>query len=342
MARRNLLAEAQVTAAAQVAPQIAALGEALQQARADRNSAIHAAAAANAGIAHAIHLAGSSVKKGYRGAQALAAPGQSYSNSQYGAAAGAERSLGTTALASSLANSLKELSDRRISAAAGRAYATQRALGDYEGKVAGVQSKRQSLAAQQGLLTGAAYSKLSESQADRNLRLSLQRESESFTAGQNRLGRKQDRILTNRKITADAIATENAQEFTAGQNAKNRRAARRNTVYSQNQQNKRARLAARGTGGGGPKPSADHVYKGRTSIELIRGEYAKGGSMHTVAEDARKKGYPEPIINAAADLHTKGHISPQGVRKLEQLGYTVPKEWTGIQVRPHTRRRKGQ
>lgn len=335
MARRDLLAEAQVQAAAQTAPQVAALSEALTQARADRNSAIRAAAAANAGIAHAIHLAGPAVKAGYTGAQKLAAPPQGYSDERYGRAAGSEQRLGTTALASSLANSLKELSDRRISAAAGRAYATSKAQADYAGNAASIASKRQALASQEGLLTASALSKLTEAMAGRkNQRLMQER---SIASAQT--------IAANTQAAEDARLL-SSQSFTASENAAGRKfkhhedAAGRKFTAGQNAAKLAADAAkAQKKAAQAPKPTATEL-KGRQNIQILKDHYDSTGDMSKAAADARKQGYPEPVIGAAADLHSKGYVTPQNVQKLKVLGYSVPKEWTGVQVRPHTRKRR--
>jgi hypothetical protein len=340
MARRNLLYEARVQAAAQVAPQIAALSEALQQARADRNAAIRTAAATSRGIGRAINRAGPSVKRAYSGAVGLGAPSQEFKSDAYRQSAANERAVTGTALASSLGNALKELSDRRIEAAAGRAYRTQAALGQYAGDVAKVQSKRQSLAAQEGLLAASNFSKLTEKQADRDLRVDLQNDAQAFQGRESMLQRKNTRLNASRQIAATNLNREDTQSFQAHQNALGRRASRKNTVYSQRQQNRRAALG--GSAGGGPKPTATTTYKGRQAIQGWVDQYRSSGDMSSVAAKAKKQGVPSPILLAAANLYDKGYIAPREVKALRNMGVVVPKDWTAQVVKPYVRKRRGK
>lgn len=343
MARRNLQYEAQVQAQAQVAPQVYALQEALAQARADRNSAIHAAATAYKGVSGAIHRAGPQVRKNFRESQRMAAGTDAITapalagNPTIAAAAAHEGRVASHVLSRRLADRLSDLSDRRIAAAAGRAFQVGKAAADYSATAAGIQSKRQNLAAQEGLLAASNFSKLTESQADRDLRVNLQDDAQAFQGHQNALSRRQDALDRASRAKSDAAQ----REFTAEQNALSRRATRRNTVYSQRQQNRRTAMSNRGSTAG-PKPSADTTFKGRQAIQAWRDTYDADGDMSTTAGKARKKGVPSPIYNAAADLHSKDYISPKGIRDLANMGIVVPKEWTPQFVKPYARKRRSR
>lgn len=346
MARRNLQYEAQVQAQAQVAPQVYALQEALAQARADRNSAIHAAATAYKGVSGAIHRAGPQVRKNFRESQRMAAGTDAITapalagNPTIAAAAAHEGRVASHVLSRRLADRLSDLSDRRIAAAAGRAFQVGKAAADYSATAAGIQSKRQNLAAQEGLLAASNFSKLTESQADRDLRVRLQDDAQSFdaaklaseqsfTAHQNALGRRADRIETGMELRGKRAD----RQFTAEQNALQRKNSR-----------DIARINKRGSGGSssGPQPTAATTFKGRQAIEAWKDQYAASGDMSKVASDARKKNVPAAIINAAANLHSKGYIAPREVQALERMGIAIPQEWKPQVIRPHLRKRRSR
>jgi hypothetical protein len=342
MARRNLVYEAQVQAQAQVAPQFAALQEALVQARADRNAAIHVAAATSRGVGRAINRAGPQVRAAYKTSK-LAAPAANYGSADYAQVSRNEQAVTGTALASSLGNALKELSDRRIEAAAGRAFRTQKALSDYQSAAATIATRRQSIAGQEGLYAASAYSKLAENQAQRDFQAQMKASEQAFSAHQNALSRRQQALT--RQASAGQHAADQAAQ--AHQNALSRRASHANTVYSQRQQNTRQQrqIAASGSkskAASGPKPTAALTYAGRQSILAWKHEYDRVGDGNVVAKDARGQKVPETIIRAAANLHYKNYIAPREVNELRNMGVVVPKEWQGVQVRPHTRRRRGR
>lgn len=336
MARRDLLQEARVTAAAEVAPQIAALSEALSQARSDRNAAIHTAAAGSKGIGRAINRAQGTIKRAYKDTAGLGAAPQSYSGGAYAGAAQNERAVTGTVLASSLANALKEGSDRRIEAAAGRAYRSAAAEGAYRTQVAGIQTKRQSVAAQEGLLAGAALSKLTEAAAGRKNQRILQSQRLDSQAS----------LQTERLASQEAVAGARLQS-SAHQSALGRRQQKLNRIAVGNRQDKSIAAADRRAGvkgaNGGVKPTSAHVYKGRQSIQVLADHYKTSGQkMHKVAAEARKQGYPETIIQAASQLATNKPIHPSLEKKLNDLGYTIPPEWQGVTVKPHVRRRRSK
>lgn len=350
MARRNLLAEAQVQAAAEVAPQVAALNEALAQARADRNSAIRAASTVYAGVSGTIHRAGPQVRQVYSGAKkqaqgddALAQGILSKLPSSGGvdtirAAYAHEGAVGGTVIAKALASRLADLSDRRIAARAGQAFATNKAQADYSAAAATNASKRSALAQQQGLLTGSAFSKLTEAAAGRRNQRLMQQESENFqasqsqadhafTAHQNALGRRSDRINTGISARGDASKLEQQQQFTASQNAKDRQLRRD---------------LAKQSGSAATKAPTGASIKGRNDIQALVDQYKRSGDYSSVAKKAKKAGFHDSIIFAASNLASKGYIAPREVRDLAAVGIDLPKEWTGVTVRPHVRRRRSK
>jgi hypothetical protein len=343
MARRNLLAEAQVTAAAQTAPQIAALSEALQQSRADRNFAISAAATAYHGLSGAIHRAGPQVKgiysdaaKGAAGTDAIARPAIA-GNPTIAAAYGHEASVGGGVLAKAMASRLADLSDKRIAAAAGRAYSVTKATSDYAAAAATNLNKRQNVAAQQGLLTGANLSKLTEAQAGRDLQQSLtnQKLASQATLQSQRLA-SQESVAGARLRSSDHRA------------ALSRRQQKLGRIDQGKRQDKQIAAADRRAGAqvGGLRPTATQVFKGRDQILAVKNQYqsgiAAGKKLHEIAADGRTHGVHEQYLGAGADLATKGYITPPNVKRLNDLGVPVPKEWQGVPVKPHLRKPRGK
>lgn len=346
MARRNLLAEAQVTAAAQVAPQFQALDAALQQARADRDSAISAAATAYHGLSGAIHRAGPQVRKVYSGAQRSARGTDVIAKTQLGALASSpgvdvvkaayahEGAVGGTVIAKALASRLADLSDRRIASAAGRAFQVSKANSDYSAAAATNAEKRQGVAQQEGLLTGANFSKLTEAAAGRrNQRLMQERSLNSQANLQS------ERLASSERV---ADARLRSSEHTSALSRRQQKLGRIDRAKLQTQRlNAQARTQAHKTASG-PKPTAATTFKGTQAIQAWVDQYKADGDMSTTADKARKQGIPSPIYNAAADIHSKGYISPAGVAALGRMGIAIPKAWTGVQVKPHTRKRRGQ
>lgn len=354
MARRNLYAEAEAIAASQFAPQVAALGEALTQAKADRNAALHTAAAASKGIGRAINRAGSSVKKAYDLKGLGLGGGQSYSSGAYGAAAANERAVTGTALASSLANSLKELSDRRIEAAAGRAYRSAAAQGDYAASVSKIRSQRQSLAGQQGLATAATLSKLTEAQAGRDFtahenelsRLATANENAAqrqFTHHEDALDRRNSRINAGRSADAELTKLASQQQFTATQNAKSRKNAR--IIAGMRTDPDTASVTQHVAGQRQKIRQAADWYEALNSgkaavVPTGKGKTKTIKSMPELHRFLSENGAPQSVIFAASNLGTKGYVAPREVKALQDLGVTVPKDWTGVTIKPHTRRRR--
>ena len=344
MARRNLLAEAQAVGAAQVAPQVAALQNALSQAVADRNFAIHAAASAYQGMSGAIHRAGPQIRKNYREAQssaratdAITAPAIAGSP-VIAAAAAHEGRTGGRIIASQLAARLSDLSNRRIAAAAGRAFQVGKAVTDYNITAATNAQKMQQVGAQQGLYTAAALSKLTESAAGRqNQRLMQERSLNSQAALQSNSLASQQAIAGARLQSSEAIAGARlrSSEHNAALSRRQQKLGRQNQRFLQNQ-----RLKEKSTS---PAALSSTTIKGRQSILAWKQAYDKNPhNMSAVHAEAQSKNVPQTIIYAASNLSSKGYIAPREVHELQLMGVSVPKEWTGVQVQSHTRRRRGK
>lgn len=329
--------QAQLQAAAQVAPEYAALGAALSQAIAERDTAIHSGRAAFKGISGAIHKAGPRVKKAYSNAQGQSAAAEGLANqtfaslgpsaAPFAAASAREKAVGINVLAQSKANAQKELSDRRIQAAAGAAFAHQKAVGNYAAKSSEIAQKHQQVAQREGLYAANALAKLEQHQADQQFQATQNAIQRNFQGHENALSRRTSTLNSIRGARAVGARQEDQQAFQAGENRKSRAQQRS--------------LANAGKGAARP-PEA--VFKGRNAILAVEGKYradtASGKKLHEIAADARKNGVAEPILAAGADRATKGYITPYNVKRLQQLGIDVPKEWQGVQVRPHTRKRR--
>jgi hypothetical protein len=328
---RNLLYEAQATAQAQVAPQFAALQEALATARADRDSAIRTAAVASRGLGRAINRAGPSIKAAYKTGK-LAAAGAKYGSADYAQVARNEQAVTGTALASSRANALKELSDRRIEAAAGRAFRTQKALSDYQSAAATIATRRQSVAAQYGALTASAYSKLAEAQAQRDFQAQMKASEQAFSAHQNALSRRQQELTREAESSRQA----STQAFQAHQNALGRRASRRNLVYTQKQQNQRTAK----TSSAPTKTQIARTDVYLKTIQAYKADQAKNRPLSQTTREAVKAGVPQAVANAAAEYAKRGHIAPTTADNLRAFGIVVPKSQVGVPIRAHTRRRR--
>lgn len=327
----NIRRQAQIEAALKVAPQQAALREALGQAVADRDAAIRAAAAASKGISAAIQQGRKRNRTVYskaleQGNRITATVDSSLAGlggvaTAHRASLVRERGVGQERLSESLANSLREMSDRKIEAQAGRAYRTQAAQGQYAGEKAKIGQQRLDLAAVQGMTAEKVYGDLLEKAEDRSFKATQSALQREFQSTQNLLNRKNQRNLAKSAQRARRREGETDRQFKARQNALNRQ----NAVAINNADNA-ASLAKKRASARGKPPSATALRGRKTILEGVQ-TYKSKDNMRDAAKDMRDEGVPEPIVAGAADMFSKGYITPYNARRLRQLGVTVPRAW---------------
>lgn len=336
MIRRDLWAEAQAQGALRVAPQQAALGEALAQAIADRDSAIRAASVASRGISAAIaqgrkrnrSVYGKALEQGNR---ITASVDSALANlggvaTAHRASLVRERGVGQERLSESLANSLREMSDRKIEAAAGRAWRMQAARGEYAGEKAKIGARRADLAREQGLAASVAYGGLLEKESQREFTATQNALQREFQGTQNLLSRKNQRNLAKSAQRARRLEGETDRQFRARQKALDRANAQAmNNADNATSLAKSQRAAA-------AKPPSATALKGRNTILEVAQKYRQdkraGKGMAETAKGFRGEGLPEPLLAAGADMASRGYVTPYNAQRLRQLGVTVPRAWT--------------
>lgn len=340
----SLVQQARITAAARTAPQKIALAEALQQAIADRNAALRAATVSNHGINVAIHQAKPELRHAYGDALSQGASVTGMTAGLTGAAGARENAVGVARIAESRANALADLSDRRISAAAGAAYQRGKALADYVAEKGKLGTKQDAIAAQEGLYASDTLNKLEQHASDQAFQANQQGQRLSAQSHENALSRRNSRInaAMNREATSGRAQAQ--QDFTAHQNALSRRQQKLGRIDTGRRQTQRleAQAKAQAKKAAEPKLTATEV-KGRQTIIQIRDVYHQnaGKPLKEIAGNVRKQGggkLPEPLVGAGADMATKGYVTPENVQKLRDIGVTVPKHWQGTPVRAHSRK----
>jgi hypothetical protein len=333
--------QAQAEAYLRVAPQLSALAGAVTAAKADRNAALHAATGAYRGISGAIHQAGPQQRRVYTEAQRSAhgtdviarqtlsqlasSPGVDTIKAAYAH----EGAVGGQVIAKQMASRLADLSDRRIEAAAGAAFAKQKALSSYAAERSKLNTRGLDIAREQGAAADASFGKLTQAEEDRTLKRDLQSQelrSRSILQG---------RRLASAENVAEAQIGSREHVAALGRREKSIQGAK-------NRQNQRslAQTRAGAKSGAQFKPSKDQIAQTENYYKAINGyitDAKKKIAMRHTAANYDKLGVPRQITNAAADYVTKGHITPKSAQELQAIGVVVPKSHVGVQVRPHTR-----
>jgi hypothetical protein len=199
MAPGDLIRQAQNEATLRFGPQRFALKELIAQALQARDMALHAAAGAERGIQASIAAARGETARTYAQAaqtttgtrglvdQTLANLGAGAT--PFAAAIARERGGATDRLTEGKANTLQELTQRRLEASSGRAFATQHATDQFNQDLGKVQRGYQEVASEQGAFVQGRTGELRKEAADRKFQRDL---AELTQAGEN----KRTRITT--------------------------------------------------------------------------------------------------------------------------------------------------
>lgn len=349
----KLRQQAEAEAVLRYAPQRASLQASLAQAIADRNSAIDAAATVYAGASGAIRRAGPQVRTVYRDARRSAAGADAVARktldglaSSAGvdtikAAYAREGAVGGAVVAKALAARLADLSDRRIAAAAGRAFAVNRAASTYSAAAATNAAKQSDLAAQQGVFAQTRLGALENEEVGRQLQRDLQSQ---------RL-RSQSQLQTER-LQSQAQLQSQRLDATAREGMRTRRNARSLArIRSSNAK------PARGPGSLTQAQETDRldaigriasVIESAPSVPVTKNGSVVGQRKPTEKEIRQSllsgqspigRPVPADLINVAMELAQKGWLSAPNARVLQARGLRVPKAWQPTVVSPHLRRR---
>lgn len=177
------LSQAQNEALVRYGPQRFALQQLISQALQTRDLALHAAAGAERGIQAAISQARGETQKNYGSALATTGDTRSLVDAAlahlggaaqpFQAAIAGERGAATDRLTTGEAGALQNLTDRRLQAASGRAFATQHATDQFSRDVGQVRQSYEALAGEQGAFTQGRVAELKKESADRQFQYDL-------------------------------------------------------------------------------------------------------------------------------------------------------------------------
>lgn len=182
--------QAQNEALVRFGPQRFALQQLIAQALQTRDLGIHAAAGAERGIQAAITQARGETQHNY--GTALATTGDTRSlvdaalahlgsaANPFAAAIAGERGAANDRMTLGETSALQDLTDRRLQAASGRAFATQHATDQYAKDIGQVRQSYEELANEQGAFTQGRVAELKKEAADRQFQYDLAR----YTQGQ--------------------------------------------------------------------------------------------------------------------------------------------------------------
>lgn len=335
-----LTTQAQNEALVRFGPQRFALRELIQQAITARDLALHAAAGAERGIQAAIGAARHETVQNYQDAtatttgtrglvdQALANLGPGAS--PFAAALARERGAATDRLTTGQANSLQDLTNRRLEAASGRAYTTQAATTQFNNDIGKVQRSYQELAAEQGAFTQGRIGELRKEAADRQFQRDLADMRNQTTQ------RGQDLAHTDRQ----AAIKQRQQAAANKKNAAGNKPPRHGVgSLTQPQEN-----SVKDTIGSvvsvitnppafedPPKGSPPGTKGPRLTHERMV-QHLRNGT------NPLGKPIPQDIIRIAYDLRDNGgHLSATGIKLVHARGMHVPPEWMPQPTDPSAR-----
>lgn len=225
------LSQAQNEALVRYGPQRFALQQLIMQALQTRDLAVHAALGASRGIQSTINQARGETAGNY--ATALATTGDTRAlvdsalakvgggaASPFQAAIAGERGAATDRLTLGEANALQDLTNRRVQAASGAAFATQHATDQFARDVNQVRQSYEQLAGEQGAFTQGRVAELKKEAADRQFQYDLAQYSQSEQNQRSRISARtqrrgqdlthQDRQAATQQRHQDATARLNA------------------------------------------------------------------------------------------------------------------------------------
>jgi hypothetical protein len=341
MAPGDLIRQAQNEATLRFGPQRFALKELIAQALQARDMALHAAAGAERGIQASIAAARGETARTYAQAaqtttgtrglvdQTLANLGAGAT--PFAAAIARERGGATDRLTEGKANTLQELTQRRLEASSGRAFATQHATDQFNQDLGKVQRGYQEVASEQGAFVQGRTGELRKEAADRK----FQRDLAELTQASKTSGRGSRRAPRSAGRTS---ATPTGRRRSAAQGAARKRRRRRPPPN-------RPRSGVGSLTQGEENDVKDSITK---VVSIITNppafedppKGAKPGAkgprlthqrmLQHLRNGTNPLGEPQPddIIQIAYDLRDNGGVlSSKGIRLVHSRGMHVPKEW---------------
>lgn len=188
--------QAKAEAVVRYGPQRFALQELIAQLIDTRNQKLHAARGAERAIQHVISVGRGETQRNYDRAEATTAGTHAMVDealqslgagaAPFAAAIARERGGTTDRLTESEANSLQDLTNRRLEAASGRAYAENAATSEYTSGLGKIQRSYQELAQEEGAFTQGRIGELRKEAADRAFQRDLAQMRDTTTRrGQN-------------------------------------------------------------------------------------------------------------------------------------------------------------
>lgn len=354
---RTLRRQAQAEATLRTAPEASVLREMLMQAMSDRDTAIAAATGAARGVTSAVNKAGPSLKKAYGSAidesHGTAATIDA-TLSQMGASAGPvqaamarERGTGADRLSASLASALSELSNRRVEAAAGRAQATNAALGEYSSTKDKLTRQALDLSNQSGLYASTRYGELTADERKAARDAHQKAVDRRFTAKQNAANRRNSRLTSGVDAKGQVIPggpkdgkAKTAKPLTAAEQRTRgeKLAAAKSQIGQAQTWIQRFRT--------GSKPMSDEqirqllstgapaktVTKEVPVMDPATGKAKTDARGQTVTREQKTTGDPVPkldadFIQAALDLEKQGYLTSSTIHALRGRRIHIIQDW---------------
>jgi hypothetical protein len=329
-------------------PESFALREMLRQAIADRDTAISAAIGSRKTLSAAIDRAVPEIQTGHQRALETATGSRAMVDQALSGVQGGGADLIRTAvtrerggtdarLSESLASALKDLSNRRVEAAAGEASAKRQATAKYGDTVGQAQRRFVDLQREQGAFEAGRVGELQKEASDRafqrelaelNIEATDRRDRRSDRrqrqeSAAERRSERADRNLDRAEYIAKYGIT--PEQAAAGKKPKRNRSredverVRKTTVQYRHKISE----------------AMGHVRKmqeGGLKKDRIFGELRTGGSRPIVKEGKKSGTYKWPSydpvqIRAAIDLADLGYLRQKTVHDLRMSGMSVPREW---------------
>lgn len=342
MAPGDLIRQAQNEATLRFGPQRFALKELIAQALQARDMALHAAAGAERGIQASIAAARGETARTYAQAaqtttgtrglvdQTLANLGAGAS--PFAAAIARERGGATDRLTEGKANTLQELTQRRLEASSGRAFATQHATDQFNQDLGKVQRGYQEVASEQGAFVQGRTGELRKEAADR----AFQRDLAEYTQGQQN---KRTRTAARTQRRGQDLSHSDRQAAIDQRRAAARARDRKKTAAD------RPRTGVGSLTQGEENDVKDSITQVVSVItnpppfeDPPKGAQpgAKGPKLthQRMLQHLRNgtnplgKPVPDDLIQIAYDLRDNGGVlSAKGIRLVHSRGMHVPKEW---------------
>lgn len=363
--RRTLRRQAKAEAYLRTAPQASALREMLAQAVSDRDSAIKAATGAATGVTHAINAARPQIEKVYGGAigqantisqtvderlQGMGAPA-----SPIRASIERERGVGQVRLSESLANALTDLSNQRVSAAAGRAYATENALNTYTGDKAKIGRQAMDLAEQAGVFTSTRYGELVGDQRKQQFTAREKARDRRATSRENTRNRRNQRITSGVDAQGQIIpgGPKDPKVKAQGENAKPLTAAEQRArgqvfAHAKDQIGKARDYIKQLSAKNSPEKIKHYLTVGLNQAQMVpvidpktkKAQTDARGQVKLRKQTVKIPAFDATFVNAAVELEDKGFLSERTVHDLRAQKIHVPKDWLPVKVKFHYRRPK--